>query len=119
MDDEIINLPLEIESQLEHNPLVISKVNLQSQDDANLERNLRELKARQELRKDWLIFIFKYILGFLSAILVITLLGCYGFLILFRDNISLEEKKIATSIFSLIATGLLSFITGRATATPK
>jgi hypothetical protein len=41
------------------NPLIISTENKQSEEDAKLERKLRELKFRQELRKDWILFIIR------------------------------------------------------------
>lgn len=50
------------------NPLIVSIVNKQSQEDAELERKLRELKFKQELRKDWILFIVRDVV-ILSAIL--------------------------------------------------
>ncbi|YAF93806.1 MAG: hypothetical protein AB3A66_14320 [Nodularia sp. CChRGM 3473] len=47
---------------------VIAPVNLQSQADAELDRQLRELKFRQELRKDWILFIVRDVVMFSAAI---------------------------------------------------
>lgn len=41
------------------NPIIISAGNKQSQEDAELERKLRELHFKQELRKNWILFIVK------------------------------------------------------------
>ncbi|MCG6133894.1 MAG: hypothetical protein MET45_04425 [Nostoc sp. LLA-1] len=47
---------------------VISTINVQSQADAELERKLRELKFKQELRKDWILFIVRDVVIFPAAI---------------------------------------------------
>ncbi|MHC5610419.1 MAG: hypothetical protein ACYTXA_05215 [Nostoc sp.] len=60
------------------NPLILSTVNLQSQEDAELERKLRELKFKQELRKDWILFIVRDIVIFPAAILFIFAVSAYS-----------------------------------------
>jgi hypothetical protein len=59
------------------NPLILSSLNLQSQEDAALERKLRELKSKQELRKDWILFIVRDVVVF-SAV-VVFILGVSGY----------------------------------------
>jgi c-di-AMP phosphodiesterase-like protein len=60
------------------NKLIISTVNLQSQEDAELERKLRELKFKQELRKDWILFIVRDVVIFPAAILFIFAVSGYS-----------------------------------------
>ncbi len=60
------------------NPLILSTVNLQSQEDAELERKLRELKFKQELRKDWILFIVRDVVIFPAAILFIFAASGYS-----------------------------------------
>ncbi|MEH1890884.1 MAG: hypothetical protein V7K92_16035 [Nostoc sp.] len=60
------------------NPLIISIVNLQSQEDSELERKLRELKFKQELRKDWILFIVRDVVIFPAAILFIFAVSGYS-----------------------------------------
>ena len=60
------------------NPLIISTVNLQSQEDSELERKLRELKFKQELRKDWILFIVRDVVIFPAAILFIFAVSGYS-----------------------------------------
>ena len=60
------------------NPLIISTVNLQSQEDAELERKLREIKFKQELRKDWILFIVRDVVIFPAAILFIFAVSGYS-----------------------------------------
>jgi len=52
-------------------PLVLSIGNSQSQEDIELERHLKELKFKQELRKDWIIFIVRDVVFFSAAVLFI------------------------------------------------
>lgn len=61
-----------------NNPLIISSVNLYSQADADLERKLRELKSKQELRKDWILFIVRDVVVFSAAFLFIFAVGGYS-----------------------------------------
>jgi hypothetical protein len=59
------------------NPLILSSLNLQSQEDAALERKLRELKSKQELRKDWILFLVRDVVLFSAA--VVFILGVSGY----------------------------------------
>lgn len=59
-------------------PLLISIVNLQSQQEAQLERKLRELEFKQELRKDWILFIVRDVVIFSAAILFIFAVSGYS-----------------------------------------
>ncbi|MEH1837712.1 MAG: hypothetical protein V7L20_02850 [Nostoc sp.] len=63
------------------NPLIISTVNLQSQEDAELERKLREIKFKQELRKDWILFIVRDVVIIPAAILFIFAVSGYSLFI--------------------------------------
>ncbi len=58
--------------------LVLSIGNLQSQKDAELERKLRELNFKQELRKDWILFIVRDVVFFSAAILFIFAVSGYS-----------------------------------------
>ncbi|MEH2465158.1 hypothetical protein [Nostoc sp.] len=60
------------------NPLIISTVNLQSQEETELERKLRELKFKQELRKDWILFIVRDVVIFPAAIFFIFAVSGYS-----------------------------------------
>jgi hypothetical protein len=60
------------------NPLIVSEENLQSQEDLELERKLRELKFKQELRKDWILFIVRDVVIFPAAILFIFAASGYS-----------------------------------------
>ncbi|MEH2269964.1 MAG: hypothetical protein V7K68_16250 [Nostoc sp.] len=60
------------------NPLMLSPENLQSQEDLELERKLRELKFKQELRKDWVLFIVRDVVIFPAAILFIFAASGYS-----------------------------------------
>ncbi|AFY46884.1 hypothetical protein Nos7524_0989 [Nostoc sp. PCC 7524] len=60
------------------NPLTLSIVNKQSQEDAELERKLRELKFKQELRKDWILFIVRDVVIFSATILFVFLVSGYS-----------------------------------------
>ncbi|WP_271764001.1 hypothetical protein [Anabaena sp. CS-542/02] len=61
---------------------IISPVNLQSQADAELEQKLRELKFRQELRKDWILFIVRDVVIFSVAIAFVFAICGYSLFIL-------------------------------------
>ena len=74
---DIIDLSKTIASKGD-NPLIISTVNLQSQEDSELERKLRELKFKQELRKDWILFIVRDVVIFPAAILFIFAVSGYS-----------------------------------------
>ncbi|MBE8999727.1 hypothetical protein IQ274_16155 [Nostoc sp. LEGE 12447] len=60
------------------NPLILSPESLQSQEDVELERKLRELKFKQELRKDWILFIVRDVVIFPAAILFIFAASGYS-----------------------------------------
>ncbi|MEA5626029.1 hypothetical protein [Nostoc sp. UHCC 0251] len=60
------------------NALITSPENLQSQEDVELERKLRELKFKQELRKDWILFIVRDVIIFPAAILFIFAVSGYS-----------------------------------------
>ncbi|MEH2068209.1 MAG: hypothetical protein V7K47_08595 [Nostoc sp.] len=59
-------------------PLIISIVNSQIQEDAELERQLRELKFKQELRKDWILFIVRDVVFFSTTIIFIFAVSSYS-----------------------------------------
>ena len=92
-------------------PLIPSSVNLQSQEDADLERKLRELKSKQELRKDWILFILRDVVVFSATLLFIFAVAGYSLFTLSRGSSSREEKKFATSVLTIIVTGLVIFVT--------
>ena len=53
---------------------------LPDQQDIELERKLRELKFKQELRKDWIPFLVKDVIGYsVTMIFILTLAGFYLF----------------------------------------
>ncbi|AUT02386.1 hypothetical protein CLI64_19415 [Nostoc sp. CENA543] len=60
------------------NPLIVSIINQNSQADAELDRQLRELQFRQELRKDWILFIVRDLVIFSTTILFILLVSGYA-----------------------------------------
>jgi hypothetical protein len=60
------------------NPLIMSTENLQSEEDVELEQKLRELKFKQELRKDWILFIVRDVVIFPTAILFIFAVSGYS-----------------------------------------
>ncbi|MEH1810938.1 MAG: hypothetical protein V7K26_07390 [Nostoc sp.] len=60
------------------NPLILSPANLQSPEDLEVERKLRELKFKQELRKDWILFIVRDVVIFPAAILFIFAASGYS-----------------------------------------
>jgi CHASE3 domain sensor protein len=77
-----VNISLDVGSQLGSEPMVVSSVNLQAIEDAELDRNLREIKAKQELKKDWFLFILRDVVIFACAIIFILAVGGYSLLTL-------------------------------------
>lgn len=52
--------------------------NLPNQEDAELERKLRELKFKQELRKDWILFLVKDVIVYsVTMLFIFTVAGFY------------------------------------------
>jgi hypothetical protein len=67
------------------NKTVISPVNLRSPAEIELDLKLRELKFRQDLRKDWILFIVRDVVIFSVAIaFVFTLCGYSFFILIYR-----------------------------------
>ncbi|MUH01200.1 hypothetical protein F7734_56610 [Scytonema sp. UIC 10036] len=64
--------------------LNLSSPDLPSQEDAVLERKLRELKAKQELRKDWILFIVRDVVIFPTTILFILAISGYSLFTLIK-----------------------------------
>jgi uncharacterized membrane protein YqhA len=62
-------------------PLLVSIVNLQSHKEAEIEQKLRELKFKQELKKDWILFIVRDVVIFSAAILFIFAVSGYSLFI--------------------------------------
>ncbi|MBW4641679.1 MAG: hypothetical protein KME23_01400 [Goleter apudmare HA4340-LM2] len=55
-------------------------VTIQSKEDAELERSLRELKFKQELRKDWILFLVKDVIVYsTTTIFIFVVSGFYLF----------------------------------------
>jgi hypothetical protein len=53
-------------------------VSLPAKEDAELERKLRELKFKQELRKDWILFLLKDVIVYSATVVFIfTVAGFY------------------------------------------
>jgi hypothetical protein len=53
-------------------------VTLPAKEDAELERKLRELKFKQELRKDWILFLLKDVIVYSTTVIFIfTVAGFY------------------------------------------
>ncbi|MGJ5629521.1 hypothetical protein [Nostoc sp. CALU 1950] len=71
----------QIVASKDDNALVLLEENLQSQEDVELERKLRELKFKQELRKDWILFIVRDVIIFPAAILFIFAASGYSLFI--------------------------------------
>jgi hypothetical protein len=63
------------------NSLILSPENLQSQEEVELEQKLQELKFKQELRKDWILFIVRDVIIFPAAILFIFAVSGYSLFI--------------------------------------
>ncbi|HCQ20358.1 MAG: hypothetical protein HEQ12_12625 [Aphanizomenon flos-aquae DEX188] len=62
---------------------IIPYSRLPDQEDIELERKLRELKFKQELRKDWISFLVKDVIVYSTTmIFILVLIGFY----LFRIN---------------------------------
>ncbi|ALB43632.1 MAG: hypothetical protein HEQ13_07540 [Dolichospermum sp. DEX189] len=62
---------------------IIPYTRLPDQEDIELERKLRELKFKQELRKDWISFLVKDVIVYSTTmIFILVLIGFY----LFRIN---------------------------------
>ena len=62
---------------------IIPYTRLPDQEDIDLERKLRELKFKQELRKDWISFLVKDVIVYSTTmIFILVLIGFY----LFRIN---------------------------------
>lgn len=60
-------------------------ISLPSKEDAELERKLRELKFKQELRKDWISFLLKEVIVYSTTIIFIfTVAGLYIFTLINR-----------------------------------
>jgi len=67
------------------NPIIISAVNKQSQEEAAFERQLRELQFKQELRKNWILFIVKDVVIYSVMMLFIFAVSGYSlFLHIYR-----------------------------------
>jgi hypothetical protein len=59
-------------------------VNFSTKEDVELERKLRELKFKQELRKDWILFIVKDVIVYPATMLFIFTIIGYYVLVLFN-----------------------------------
>ncbi|MBW4563511.1 MAG: hypothetical protein KME32_20680 [Mojavia pulchra JT2-VF2] len=60
-------------------------VSLASKEDAELERKLRELKFKQELRKDWISFLLKEVIVYSATVIFIfTVAGFYLFTLIYK-----------------------------------
>ncbi|MDZ7961140.1 MAG: hypothetical protein RMY34_25220 [Aulosira sp. DedQUE10] len=60
-------------------------VSLASQEDVELERKLRELKFKQELRKDWILFLLKDVIVYSATVIFIFVVaGFYIFTLINR-----------------------------------
>ncbi|BAY07412.1 hypothetical protein [Calothrix sp. NIES-2098] len=60
-------------------------VNLPAKEDAELERKLRELKFKQELRKDWILFLLKDVIVYSATVIFIfSVAGFYLFTLISR-----------------------------------
>ncbi|MGH1397243.1 MAG: hypothetical protein ACRAVC_24880 [Trichormus sp.] len=60
------------------NPIIILSVNHDLAADAKLERELRELKFKQELRKNWILFIVRDVVIFSTIIFFILAASGYS-----------------------------------------
>jgi hypothetical protein len=98
---------------------VKSEVTSKSQAEAEFERQSKAEDERYKRRKDFISFIVKDIIVFSVAIAFILSVGAYSLFILFKNSSSIDEKQFAKTVIALIVTGLISFVTGRATALPK
>ncbi|HLO86124.1 MAG TPA: hypothetical protein VK203_14105 [Nostocaceae cyanobacterium] len=59
-------------------------VHLHTKEDAELERKLKELQFRQELRKDWILFIVRDVVLFPSTVIFILVIAAYFVFVLFN-----------------------------------
>ncbi|MBD2358220.1 hypothetical protein H6G41_27020 [Tolypothrix sp. FACHB-123] len=60
-------------------------VSLPAKEDAELERKLRELKFKQELRKDWILFLLKDVIVYsVTVFFIFTAAGFYLFTLIQR-----------------------------------
>ncbi|BAY24065.1 hypothetical protein NIES2100_38580 [Calothrix sp. NIES-2100] len=60
-------------------------VSLPAKEDAELERKLRELKFKQELRKDWILFLLKDVIVYSATVIFIfTVAGFYLVTMIYR-----------------------------------
>ena len=96
--------------------IVLSSANLQSEEEAKVERDLRQIKSNQDLKKEWVLFIInqtKDLVIFSLGIFLILRIDIYAFSIL-QEN-SPSESKIRFAIAALTATvsSLLSYLVGR------
>ena len=98
---------------------VKSEVTTKSIAEAELDRQLRTEEERYKRRKDFLNFLVKDVAVFSSAIIFILAVGAYSLYTLVKDTSSVDEKQFAKTVIALIVTGLISFVSGRATALPK
>ncbi|MBD2504469.1 hypothetical protein H6G83_28325 [Anabaena azotica FACHB-119] len=60
------------------NPLIVFTKSKQSQENSKLERRLQELKFKQELRKDWILFIVRDVVIYSTIILFILAASGYS-----------------------------------------
>lgn len=58
--------------------LIVSIANKLPKEDVELERKLRELKFRQELKKDWILFIVRDLIIFPTAIFLLLTVSGYS-----------------------------------------
>lgn len=59
-------------------PLIVLTQSKQSQENSKLERRLQELKFKQELRKDWVLFIVRDVVIYSTIILFILAASGYS-----------------------------------------
>ncbi|WP_243147605.1 hypothetical protein [Scytonema sp. UIC 10036] len=80
----LLHLSSATEKLVAKSSLNLSSPDLPSQEDAVLERKLRELKAKQELRKDWILFIVRDVVIFPTTILFILAISGYSLFTLIK-----------------------------------
>ncbi|TAF04453.1 MAG: hypothetical protein EAZ77_15635 [Nostocales cyanobacterium] len=60
-------------------------VNLPAKEDVELDRQLRELKFKQELRKDWILFLLRDVIVYAATVLfMFTFAGFYLFTLIHK-----------------------------------
>ena len=65
------------------NTYASNTVNFPAKEDVELERKLREIKFKQDLRKDWILFILRDVIVYAATVLFIfTVTGFYLFAII-------------------------------------